>query len=81
MDAAHLLEDLLDRLALVLQRVQVGPEDLDRQRALQPGLRLVDRVLRRLGVVEDDAGKRLQLLVDGRDQLRLGVIAAVSTAE
>ena len=44
---------------LRLERLEVRPEDLHGQRALEPGLRLVDRVLGRLRVVEDDAGERL----------------------
>ena len=59
-DAAHLLQDLLDGLALLLQRVQVGAEHLDGQRALQARFRLVDRIFRRLGVVESDSGECLR---------------------
>ena len=66
-----------DGLALLLQRLQVGAEYLDRQRALQAGLGLVHRVLGRLGVVEVDARKCLQLLVDGRDQRLLVAVWAV----
>ena len=58
---------------------EVRTEHLHRQRALEPGLRLVDGVLGRLGVVEDDAGKGRELLVDGVDQLGLAVIARRST--
>jgi hypothetical protein len=76
LDAAHLLQHLLDGLALLLQRVQIGAEDLDGQRAFQAGFRFVHGVLGRLGVVEDDAGKGLELLVDGLDQRRLGAIRA-----
>ena len=70
-DAAHLLQDLFDRLALLLQRVQVAAEDFDRQRAFQARFRFIHRILGRLGVVEDDAGKCGKLLVDGLDQRRL----------
>ena len=59
-DAAHLLQHLLDRLALLLERLQVGAEHLDGQRALQAGLRLVHRIFGRLGVVEGDAGECLR---------------------
>ncbi len=72
-----MLEHLLDRLALLLERVEVRAEDLHRQRALQAGLGLIDRILGRLGIVEDDAGKGFELVVDRRDQRRLGVILAV----
>ena len=58
-DAAHLLQHLLDGLAFLLQHIEVGAEDLHRQRAFQAGLGFIDRVLGRLGVVEDDAGKGL----------------------
>ena len=75
-DAAHPLQDLLDGLALLLKRVQVGTEDLDRQGAFQAGFRLVHRILRRLRVVENDSGKCLELLVDGLDQPGLGAIRA-----
>ena len=75
-DAAHPLQDLLDGLALLLQRIQIGAEDLDGQRALQAGFRLVHRIFRRLGVVENDSGKGLELLVDGLDQPGLGAIGA-----
>ena len=34
-DAAHVLQHALDRLALRLERIEVGAEDLHRQRALQ----------------------------------------------
>ena len=56
-DAAHLLQDLLDGLAFHLQRLQVGAENLDGQCALQTRFGLVDRIFRRLGVIEIDAGK------------------------
>ncbi len=75
-DAAHLLQDLLDGFALLLQRLQVGAENLDGQRAFQARFRLVHRILRRLGVVENDSGKGLELLVDGLDQRGLGAIGA-----
>ena len=35
-DAADMLEHVLDRLALLLERVEVGAEDLDLERALEP---------------------------------------------
>ena len=59
-DSAHILKDLLDRFAFRLQRIEVRPEHLDRQRTLETGLRLVHRVFRRLCVIEYDAGKRLR---------------------
>jgi hypothetical protein len=67
-----MLEHRFDRLALRLERVEVGPEDLHRERALEPGLRLVHGVFRRLGVIEADAGKCVKLLVHRGDQLGLG---------
>ena len=70
------LQDLLDGFALLLQRIQIGAEDLDGQSALQAGFRLIHRVLRRLGVVEIDSGECLELLVDGLDQPRLGAVGA-----
>ena len=73
-DPAHAFQDVLDRLAFGFQRLQVRPEDLDRQRAFQAGFGFIHGVFGRLRVVEDDAGKRLELLVDGLDQLRLGAI-------
>ena len=76
LDAAHLLQDLFDGLALLFQHVQIGAENLDGQRALQTGFGFVHRVLRRLGVVENDSGKLLELLVDGLDQFGLGAIRA-----
>ena len=56
-DAAYPLEDLLDGLALLLERAEVGAEHLDGERALQAGLGFVDGVFGRLGVVEGDAGE------------------------
>ena len=76
----HAVQHPLDRPPLRLQHLEVGTEDLHRQRALEPGLGLVDRVLGGLGVVEGDAGKGGELLVDGLDQLGLAVIAAVPLA-
>ena len=66
-DSAHPLEDLLDGFSLLLQRLQVGTEDFDGQRAFQAGLRLVHRIFRRLGVIEGDAGECLELAIDGLD--------------
>ena len=40
------------------ERLEIGAENLDRQRALETGLGLVHRIFGRLRVVEDDAGKR-----------------------
>ena len=53
--------------------------DLHGQRALQAGERLIHRIFGRLRVVEDDAGKGLQLLVDGGDQFLLGADVCHST--
>ena len=75
-DSAHAFQDLLDGFALLLQRIQIGAEDLDGQGALQARFRLIHRVFRRLGVIEGDAGKCLELLVDGLDQAGLGAIGA-----
>ena len=63
-------------LPFLLQGIQIGAENLDGQGAFQAGFRLVHRVLGRLGVVEVDAGKGLELLVDGLDQPGLGAVGA-----
>ena len=80
-DAAHLLQHPLDGLALLLKDIEVGAEHFDRQRAFQAGFRFVHGVFGRLGVVEDDAGKGLELSVDRLDQRRLVAIGAVSIRE
>ena len=80
LDPAHPFQHALDRLCLWFERLQVRPEYLDRQGAFQAGLGFIHGVFGGLGVVEDDAGKRLELLVDGLDQLRLRVIGAVPFA-
>src|SRR4029077_7200601 len=74
--APYPLQDLLDGFALLLQRIQIGAENLDGQSALQAGFRFVHRILRRLGVVEIDSGEGLELLVDGLDQTGLGAVGA-----
>ncbi len=56
--------------------LQIVAENLYRQRALQAGLRLVDRVFRRLRIVERDARECREFLVDRRDQRRLVAIAS-----
>jgi hypothetical protein len=55
-------------LPFCFERLQVGAEDFDGQGAFQARFRLVHRILRRLGVIENDSGKGHQLLVDGFDQ-------------
>ena len=61
----HLRENVSSTcFRLLLERLQIGAENLDRQRALQAGLGLVHGIFGRLGVVEDDPGKRGQLLLD-----------------
>ena len=55
---------------------RLEPNTLTASALFKPGLGLVHGVFRRLGVVEGDAGKRLELPVDGLDQLGLGAIGA-----
>ena len=55
-----MLEHRLDRLALLLERAEIGAEHLHRKRALQARLGLVDGVLGRLGVVEGDSREGLR---------------------
>ena len=73
LDTAHVLEDRLDRLTLLLEGVEVRTEDLHCKRAFQPRLRLVDGVLGGLRVVERDARKGTELFVQRGDQLSLVV--------
>ena len=73
-DPAHTFQHALDCLAFGFQRLEVRPEDLDRQRAFQAGFGFIHGVFGGLRVVENDAGKRLELLVNGLDQLRLRAI-------
>ena len=47
-------------LPFCFEHVEVGAEHLHRERALEARLRLVDRVLGRLRVVEGDAGEGLR---------------------
>ena len=56
-DSADTLEQDLDRLALLLERIEVGAIDLDSERALEARLGLINRVLRWLGVIEGDSGE------------------------
>ena len=56
--------------SLLLEQREVGAEDLHVERALEAGQRFVDGVLGGLGVVERDAGKDGELLLDRVDQLR-----------
>ena len=77
LDAAHIFQDFLDGLALLLKNLQIGTEHFDGQGALEPGFGFVHGVFRRLGVVEGDAGKAFQLAVDRRDQVRLVAIGTV----
>ena len=75
-DAAHIFQHPLDVFALLLKDIEVRPEHFHRQSAFQPGLGFIHGVFGRLGVIEDDAGKGLELLVDGFDQGRLVAIPA-----
>ena len=75
--AGHVGQDILDLHGLVLKDVQIVAIDLDRQRTLQTGQRLVHRIFRGLGVVEDDSRKGAEFLVDGGDQLFLVADLAV----
>ena len=59
--------------ALLSQHVQVGAEDLDGQRALEPGEGFVDGVFGRLRVVEDHAGIGGEFLPEVFDEIRFGV--------
>ena len=75
-DSAHPLQDLFDGFALLLERIQIGAEYFDGQGAFQARFRLVDRILGRLGVIENDSGKGLELLVDGLNQRGFGAMTA-----
>ena len=70
-DAGNGGQHFAHRFGLALERLQTGPEDLDGERALQPGLRLVHRILGRLREVEDDPGKGVELLLDRVHELGL----------
>ena len=59
-EAGHFASDFLISTAFFSQPLQVGAEDLHGQGALQAGQRLIHGVFRRLGVIENDAGKRLE---------------------
>ena len=72
-DARNLLQDALHLCGLLVQNLQVRAEDLHRQRTLQAGLRFIHGVLGGLRVVEDDPRECGELLLNGFDQLRLGV--------
>jgi hypothetical protein len=67
----HAAEDRLDLPCLLLQHVEVRPENLDVERALESGLRLVHRIFRGLGVVERDSGKAVEQDVERVNQRRL----------
>ena len=69
-----MFQHALDRFALLLKGIEVGPEHLHRQRAFQAGLGFIHGIFGRLGVIEDDAGEGLQLLVD---RLRSGRLVAI----
>ena len=56
---ADVFQNALDRLALGLERIEVGAEYLHRKRALEARFGLIDRVLGGLRVVEGDARKIL----------------------
>jgi hypothetical protein len=73
-DPAHPSHDLFDGLSAILEGSEVGAEDLHVERALEASLRLVDGVFRGLREVEGDSRESLELPLDRRDQLRLGVI-------
>jgi len=57
----------------VLQHVQVGSIDFHGQRALEARKSLIDSIFRRLGVIEDNSGIRLQMLLNILGQLGLVV--------
>ena len=67
-DAGHGRDHALHGVRLGLERREIGAENLHGEGALEAGLRFVHRVLGRLGVVEDDAGKCLQLLLNRVDR-------------
>ena len=76
-DAAHLLQDLFDgECHFFCSTFRSEPNTLTARALLQSGFRFVHRILGRLGVVEDDAGKGRQLLIHGLDQRRLGAVGA-----
>ena len=70
-EAGNFGQHILDLHGFVLQHVQIGAVDFDRQGTLESGKRFVHRIFRGLGVVKDDAGKGAELLVEGCDQLFL----------
>ena len=76
-EARNFGQHVLDLDGFVLQHVQVGAIDFDRQRTLQPGQRFVHGIFRGLRVVEDDSGKGAEFLVEGCDQLFLVADVAV----
>ena len=65
-DAGDAVEHALDLAAARLEHGEIRAEELHVERALESRLRLVHRVLGRLRVVEVDAGKGAELLIDRR---------------
>ena len=64
----------LNHLGRVFQRAQIVAVELDRQFAFDAGDGLFHVVGDGLGVIPNDAGKLLQLLVDGGDQCFLVLV-------
>ena len=62
-ESGDLCQPPLDLECFILQHVQVGSVDLHRERALQPSERFVDGIFRGLGVIENHAGIRFELLL------------------
>ena len=72
-EAGRTIQHAPDLESFALQHIEVGTENLDRQRALQPGEGFVHGVFGGLRVIEDHAGKRRQLLLQIFNEIRLGV--------
>ena len=72
-DPGNFGNNALNLACVVFEGRQVASEDLDRQQTLQAGFGFIHRIFGGLGVVKDDAGKDRHLLVDGINQLLLGM--------
>ncbi len=72
-EARHLRETPLDFERLFLENVQIGTINFYRERAFQSGERFVHCVFSGLRVVENDAGKCLEVILDVFGQLRFVV--------
>ena len=77
LDAGHSVQHAFDLAATLLKDIQVSTKDLGIERALQPSLCFIHRIFGGLRVVERDAGKSAQLLVDRGNQRWFRVIFAV----